>query len=115
MRNTVRHSGAAAKADEAGVMAKQSRQHTSEEFGRAPSSGSATAGMDAPGIGAPGMIMVDALVEEQSGGRPSTEPPPQVTVGQLGFVWLAMFVIAVAGVTIAHFVFHVALTFTPPS
>lgn len=97
-----------------GVMTRKSREHSSAEFGKSPSSGSATAGLDGPVIGAAGMIMVDGLVEEQSGPRPHTESPPSVSVGRLAFVLLAMFVIAVVGVIVAHFVFHVALTFTPP-
>lgn len=89
-------------------------QHTSDEFGRGPSSGSATAGLDAPAIGAPGLIMVDALVEQQAGKNPPVESPPEVSVGRLALVLVAMFLIAVVGVAVAHFVFHVPLTFTPP-
>ena len=92
---------------------RKARKHTSDEFGRAPSSGSATAGLDGPVIGAPGMIRTDALVEDQAGPAPHTESPPPVSVGRLGLFLLLMFLLGAVGVSIAHFVFHVALTFTP--
>jgi hypothetical protein len=96
-------------------MSRKSREHTSAEFGKSPSSGTATAGVDGPIMGAAGMIMVDALTEDQSGLRPHTEPPPPISVGRLGFVLLAIFLLGTIGAAAAHFVFHIALTFTPPS
>jgi len=45
--------------------------------------------MDAPTMGAPGMILVDGMVERESGATP---PPPTVTVGMLAAVIGGMFV-----------------------
>ena len=73
-------------------MTKQSRVHSSDEFGRAPSSGDPYAGMDPPMIGAPSSIIIDGLVEEESGVTP---PPPPISVRAVVITLVVMFVIGV--------------------
>ena len=84
-------------------MSKRSHAHTSDEFGKAPSSGSATAGLNGPIIGEAASIMVDALVEEESGKTPS---PPPISVGTSVLVFVVMFLL---GLTIMALVlwFHI--------
>ena len=50
-------------------MAKESRTHHSDEFGKSTSG--AIGGFDPPMIGAPGSILTDGLVERESGVTPS--------------------------------------------
>lgn len=50
----------------------KNRQHTSDEFGQPPLG--AIRGTDAPNIGAPANIILDGVVETESGKTPS--PPP---------------------------------------
>jgi len=76
------------RAEDEVAMERESRQHTADEFGRMPSSGSATAGVDGPTIGAPAAIMLDALVEHESGVTP---PPPPVSVRAFVLFFVGMF------------------------
>ena len=66
--------------------------HSAEEFGKAPSSGSTYAGLDSSMIGAPTSIMVDALVEQESGKTPT---PPPFTVRTAVIVLAVLFVVGV--------------------
>jgi hypothetical protein len=56
-------------------MPKASRMHHSDEFGKT-GSGSSTAGLDGPVLGAPGMIIVDGITEAESGNMPARPPAP---------------------------------------
>ncbi len=56
-------------------MKRESRGHDSDVFGK-PTSGSLT-GLSAPLIGAPSAIIVDGIVERESGATP---PPPAITL-----------------------------------
>jgi hypothetical protein len=114
IRNNVRHS-AHPVVPRGGSVTGKSKEHTSAEFGQSPVSGSATAGLDGPVMGAAGMIMSDALTEDQSSLRPHTESPPPISVGRLALVLLAIFLVGVIGAAVAHFVFHIPLTFTAPA
>jgi hypothetical protein len=67
-------------------MTKPSQEHQSHEFGRPPSTG--IKGLDAPMIGAPSSIMLDGIVEQESGVTP---PPPAVSVKAVVIVLVAMF------------------------
>ena len=59
------------------------------------------AGMDGPMIGAASTIMVDALVERESGATP---PPPPISVGKLAIFFAVMFVVGVVGLLLLlHF------------
>jgi hypothetical protein len=71
-------------------MTRGSRGHAGDEFGKAPSSGSAVSGVDGPIIGASSAIMLDALVEEESG---KTPPPPPVSVKAVVVVLIVMFLL----------------------
>ena len=64
-------------------MAKRSRVHTSDEFGKSPD--------------APGMVALDALTERESGGTP---PPPPVRVRTIVVALIVMFVLGSAMVAI---------------
>jgi hypothetical protein len=72
-------------------MAKPSREHRSDEFGRLPSHG--IKGLDAPMIGASVNITLDGIVEPQSGVTP---PPPPVSVIALIITLVVMFLLGVA-------------------
>lgn len=82
-------------------MRKPSKRHTSNDFGKSPTSGGAMSGMDGPMIGASSSIMVDALAESESGATPS---PPPVSVKALAIAFIAMFLIGATGlaVIVAH-------------
>lgn len=67
-------------------MTKRSREHSADEFGN-PASGSIR-GLDPPMIGAASSIMVDALVEQESGRTP---PPPPVSVRAISIALGVMF------------------------
>jgi hypothetical protein len=71
-------------------MGKSSKEHHSDEFGQLTSHG--VKGLDAPMIGAPSSITLDALVERESGVTP---PPPPVSVKALVIFFIVMFVIGV--------------------
>jgi hypothetical protein len=51
-------------------MAKETREHTAEEFGKGTSGGIRV--FDPPMIGAPTSILIDGLVERESGHTPSS-------------------------------------------
>jgi hypothetical protein len=76
------------------LMSKSSRAHSSDEFGQAGSS--SLSGLDAPMIGASSSIMVDALVESESG---ITPPPPAISVKAVAIAMAVLFVVGVAGLT----------------
>jgi len=76
-------------------MPKKSRTHGSEEFGRPGSS--SISGLDAPMFGASSSIMVDALVERESGVTP---PPPLISVKAIVIGLAVMFVIGVIGASL---------------
>jgi len=67
-------------------VARWDREHHSDEFGRVGSS--AVSGADAPTLGAPGMIIVDGMVEGESGVTP---PPPTITVTMVAVALGVMF------------------------
>jgi len=67
-------------------MSRGDREHHSDEFGRVGSS--AVSGADAPTLGAPGMIIVDGMVEGESGVTP---PPPVITVTMVAVALGVMF------------------------
>lgn len=71
-------------------MARGGREHHSDEFGRVGSS--AVSGNDAPTLGAPGMIIVDGMVERESGVTP---PPPTITVTMVAVALGVMFLFGV--------------------
>jgi hypothetical protein len=73
-------------------MGKQSHTHTGEEFGKSPSSGSSTAGLDGPVIGASSAIMLDALTERESGVTP---PPPPVSVRAIAITLVVMLALGI--------------------
>jgi hypothetical protein len=72
-------------------MPKASRQHHGDEFGQA-GSGSSTAGLNGPIIGAGAAITVDGIVERESGATP---PPPPISIKALVIGFVVMFVIGV--------------------
>ena len=85
-------------------MAKASRRHTGDDFGKSSGSGSPYAGMDGPMIGAGASIIVDGIAERESG---MTPPPPPVSVRTLVIIIVVMFVIGVVGlVLMLHFFPH---------
>jgi hypothetical protein len=88
-------------------MAKRSREHTSEEFGKP---GSGIAGLDAPMIGAAASIFTDAEVERESGVTPG---PPGITVKALGIALVVMFVTGVAGLSLAAYLGVIPLVWPP--
>jgi hypothetical protein len=66
-------------------MSEGSRTHHGDEFGK---SGSGTLrGLDAPLIGAPTTILLDGIVERESG---ETPPPPPVSVKAIVIVLVVM-------------------------
>jgi hypothetical protein len=69
-------------------MAKPSREHHSDEFGQ-PTLGSVR-GVDAPQIGAPTNVIIDGIVERESGVTPS---PPPFSVKTAIIVLVAMMVL----------------------
>jgi len=69
-------------------MAKPSREHHSDEFGQ-PTLGSVR-GLDAPQIGAPTNVIIDGIVERESGVTPS---PPPFSVKTAIIVLVAMMVL----------------------
>lgn len=71
-------------------MARGDREHHSDEFGRVGSS--SITGADAPTLGAPGMIIVDGMVERESGATP---PPPTITVTMVAVALGVMFLLGV--------------------
>lgn len=77
-------------------------------FGQA-ASGSSVAGLDGPMIGAPSMVLVDGLVERESG---QTPPPPGVSVKGLAIALLAMFLFGILGAMLAHWL-HIPLVVGP--
>ena len=76
-------------------MPKKSRTHGSDEFGRPGSS--SLSGLDAPMFGAASSIMVDALVERESGVTP---PPPRISVKAIVIGLAVMFVIGAIGASL---------------
>jgi hypothetical protein len=74
-------------------MPKAKRLHHGDEFGHS-GSGSSTAGLDGPIIGAGASIAVDAMVERESG---ETPPPPPVSVKTLVIGFVVMFVLGLIG------------------
>jgi len=69
-------------------MSRKSDQHSADEFGRIGSS--ALSGLDAPMVGAPTAIIVDGMVERDSGTTPA---PPSITVKHVTVALLAMLVL----------------------
>lgn len=67
------------------------RQHSADEFSRTTGSTSIT-GLDAPTIGAAGMILVDGITEDELGATP---PPPPISVRQIAVAVGVLFVIGV--------------------
>ena len=82
-------------------MAKPPRMHSGDEFGK-PASG-ALSGMDAPMIGAPSLIAVDALAEHEPGARPVTERPPAITLRMVAIALAAMFVLGLGAYALTMF------------
>jgi hypothetical protein len=72
-------------------MAKASRTHHSDEFGRPGSS--AVSGLNAPTIGAPAMITLAGITERESGVTP---PPPPVSVKAMIIGLVIMLVLGLA-------------------
>ena len=69
-------------------MSRRSDPHSADEFGRVGSS--ALSGLDAPMVGAPAAIMVDGMVERDSGTTPA---PPSITVKHVAVALLVMLVL----------------------
>ena len=88
-------------------MTKKSHLHTGEEFGRSPSSGSSTVGLDGPVIGASSSIMLDALTERESGVTP---PPPPFPVRAVAIALVVMFALGVILLLFITRVLHSPLT-----
>lgn len=76
-------------------MPKKSREHSANEFGRADN---ATRGVNAPSIGAPTTIVVDALVERESGHTPS---PWSMSVVQIVVAVAVIFLIGLVLLAVA--------------
>jgi hypothetical protein len=74
-----------------------SRGHGASEFGR--STASSIAGLDPPMIGASASIMIDGMVERESGATP---PPPVVSVNAMIVGLIVMFLV---GLALVFFVF----------
>lgn len=74
-------------------MPKPSRMHHGDEFGHS-GSGSSTAGVDGPMIGAGALITLDGITERESGVTP---PPPPVSVKALIIGFSVMFIAGVVG------------------
>ena len=72
-------------------MKRESRGHDSDVFGR-PTSGSLT-GLDAPLIGAPSAIILDGIVERESGATP---PPPAITLKMVAVALGVMLLLGLA-------------------
>jgi hypothetical protein len=72
-------------------MTKPSHEHHSDEFGQMPSQ--AIKGLDAPMIGAPTSIILDGIVERESGVTPS---PPVVSVAAIVVVLVVMMIVGLA-------------------
>ena len=83
-------------------MTDHPHEHTSDEFGRQTSS--SLTGLDAPMIGAASSIVVDGIVERESGVTP---PPPPVKLWVLAVALVAMFILGVVLIT-------VVFRFVPP-
>ena len=94
-------------------MAKESRTHHADEFGKGTSG--AIGGFDPPMIGAPASILTDALVERESGVTPS---PWSVSVKGIVVFLVAMFllgvILAVIGLGIQQRMFDADGPTTPP-
>lgn len=69
-------------------MTRHVREHDSDSFGK-PMSGSLT-GLNPPMIGAPSAIIVDGIVERESGSSP---PPPSIKLRAVALVVGVMFVL----------------------
>ena len=87
-------------------VSRKRREHSASEFGREPTSGSSMAGLDGPMIGAASSIMVDALVEQESG---KTPPPPPVSVRALAIAIGAMFLFGLLLLLFVTQVLHLPL------
>ena len=72
-------------------MAKGDREHHADEFGRVGSA--AISGADAPTLGAPTMIMIDGIVERESGVTP---PPPAISVKAIAIFLGIMILLGIA-------------------
>ena len=77
-------------------MPEEPRTHHADEFGKVGSS--SVRGLDAPMIGAPASILVDGLVERESGVTPS---PWSVSVKGIVIALVVMFVLGLAVLAIA--------------
>lgn len=77
-------------------MPKESRMHHADEFGKSGSS--SISGLDAPMIGASTSILVDGLVERESGATPS---PWSVSVKGIVIALIVMFVFGLAVLALA--------------
>jgi hypothetical protein len=73
------------------VGSKDSREHSADEFGRVGSA--CIRGVEAPTIAAPTLIMIDGIVERESGATP---PPPAISVKAIAIVLGIMLVSGVA-------------------
>ena len=71
-------------------MTRPSREHSADEFGQPAST--AMKGLDPPMIGAPSSILLDGIVENESGVTP---PPPPISVRAAAIGLLVMFVLGV--------------------
>jgi hypothetical protein len=69
-------------------------QHGGDEFGKSPSS--SLRGLDPPMIGAPTSIMIDGMVERESGVTP---PPPPISVRAMIIGLVVMFLLGLALLT----------------
>lgn len=83
-------------------MARPSRTHHADEFGKSGASASVI-GANAPTIGAASMIAVDGIAERESGVTP---PPPPISVRAIVIGLVVMFLLGVGGVA-------AMLTFAP--
>ena len=91
-------------------MRKESRTHTSDEFGKGTSGG--IRGFDPPMIGAPTSILIDGLVERESGATPS---PWSVSVTGIVVFLVGMFVLGLVLTGIAFTIRQRHHTAAPPA
>lgn len=69
-------------------MVKRDRQHTADEFGRVGSA--SIRGAEMPEMAAPTLIIIDGMVERESGVTP---PPPAITVKAIAITLIIMLLI----------------------
>lgn len=72
-------------------MAWRKREHSSDEFGRVGSA--AIRGAEAPTLGASTLILIDGMVERESGVTP---PPPAITVTAIAITLVVMLLLGFA-------------------